>query len=60
MKMNHRWAILLALVAGTTIGATLNSRSRTTKRHGERVKHKENLRTWEGEGGGLAATQHAK
>jgi hypothetical protein len=58
MKMNHRWALPLALVAGTILGATLNQRSRTVKRKGDRLMHKENVSTWEGEGGGLAATRH--
>ena len=57
MILEKRW-ILLALFAGATLGAAFASRSRSRHHRavGDHLRHKENLRTWENEGGNLAPT----
>ena len=56
MNLEKRWVLVLALLASATLGAVFASESR--RRHhraaGDHLQHKENLRTWENEGGYLA------
>lgn len=56
MIVGKRSILLLALLASATLGAALASQAR--RRHhsavGDHLQHKENLRTWENEGGNFA------
>jgi hypothetical protein len=61
MAMNRYWALPLALAGGVAIGAAFAMQRRTGRQRAGRQQHKQDLHTWEGEGGSLAtpaAGQH--
>jgi uncharacterized membrane protein affecting hemolysin expression len=60
MTMNGRLGLLLALAAGVVLGSVI-ARDRREERHrAERRKRKQELHSWEGEGGSLATQQHGR
>jgi hypothetical protein len=57
MSIDKRW-ILLAVAAGTAVGAAFASQSRRLHhRAAHEAQHKTDLKTWENEGGNLAPTE---
>jgi hypothetical protein len=55
MQMNKRFLLLLAMVASAAVGALAASKSR--RRHCRTLRdqeHKQDLKSWENEGGNLA------
>ena len=55
MTMKRYWALPLALAGGVAIGAACGLRRKAERVQGSKRQHKENLQTWEDEGGSLAA-----
>jgi hypothetical protein len=57
MNIDKRWSMLLAVAVSAAVGAAFASRSRGRHhRAAGDVQHKENLKSWENEGGNLAPT----
>jgi hypothetical protein len=55
MNIDKRWILLLAVAVSAAVSAAFASRSlRRHHRAAHDVQHKENLKTWENEGGNLA------
>jgi hypothetical protein len=56
MTLEKRWILLLALLASASLGVAFASQARR-RHHGalrDHRQHKENLHTWENEGGNFA------
>ena len=60
MALNRIWVLPLALLGGMAVGAAFMLDRRRQHRHGEKRQHKENLQSWEGEGGGLVTPEIAQ
>ena len=60
MMMNKWWAMTLAAIGGGIIAYACAIAPRAERRLTERRQHKEDLQTWEGEGGNLAPITSAR
>jgi hypothetical protein len=55
MNINKRFFLLLAALAGAAVGAVAASRTHVRHHRNARdLEHKEDLKSWENEGGNLA------
>jgi hypothetical protein len=53
MSIDKRWILLIALGAGAVGGAAVALTSRSRKRVAGHLQHKEDIKSWENEGGNL-------
>jgi hypothetical protein len=56
MSIDKRWILLLAVTVSAAVSAAFASRSRHPPRRSAHVQHKEDVKSWENEGGNLAPT----
>ena len=55
MSIDKRWLLFIAAATGAAAGAAFMSRSRRRQRRGAHdLQHKEDLKSWENEGGNEA------
>jgi len=54
MTKNRFWALPLAVIGGMAVGAAITLSRRSEHRRAKKEQHKEDLQTWEDEGGSTA------